>query len=120
MIPLIIQDQFYTIQNLQRSPIPQTGFSVLQTPLLGDRFCAFKLIICPKRASSDQIFAKHNFVQCCRLLSTACYCSYALPGGSNDRREKKKSFSVFPLYAPMDTAHCIDSPIDTFQDFLIA
>ena len=24
MIPLIIQDQFYTIQNLQRSPIPQT------------------------------------------------------------------------------------------------
>ena len=23
MIPLIIQDQFYTIQNLQRSPIPQ-------------------------------------------------------------------------------------------------
>ena len=25
MIPLIIQDQFYTIQNLQRSPIPQTS-----------------------------------------------------------------------------------------------
>ena len=24
MIPLIIQDQFDTIQNLQRSPIPQT------------------------------------------------------------------------------------------------
>ena len=24
MIPLIIKDQFYTIQNLQRSPIPQT------------------------------------------------------------------------------------------------
>ena len=26
MIPLIIQDQFYTIQNLQRSPIPQTSY----------------------------------------------------------------------------------------------
>ena len=25
MIPLIIQDQFHTIQNLQRSPIPQTS-----------------------------------------------------------------------------------------------
>ena len=25
MIPLIIKDQFYTIQNLQRSPIPQTS-----------------------------------------------------------------------------------------------
>ena len=25
MIPLIIQDQFYTIQNRQRSPIPQTS-----------------------------------------------------------------------------------------------
>ena len=25
MIPLIIQDQFYTIQNLQRFPIPQTS-----------------------------------------------------------------------------------------------
>ena len=25
MIPLIIQDQVYTIQNLQRSPIPQTS-----------------------------------------------------------------------------------------------
>ena len=25
MIPLIIHDQFYTIQNLQRSPIPQTS-----------------------------------------------------------------------------------------------
>ena len=25
MISLIIQDQFYTIQNLQRSPIPQTS-----------------------------------------------------------------------------------------------
>ena len=25
MIPLIIQDQFYTIQNLQRPPIPQTS-----------------------------------------------------------------------------------------------
>ena len=25
VIPLIIQDQFYTIQNLQRSPIPQTS-----------------------------------------------------------------------------------------------
>ena len=65
--------------------------------VLGDRFCAFKLIICPKRASSDQIFAKHTFVQCCRLLSTACYCSYALPGGSNDRREKKSFFGFPPL-----------------------
>ena len=25
MIPLTIQDQFYTLQNLQRSPIPQTS-----------------------------------------------------------------------------------------------
>ena len=25
MIPLIIQDQFYTIQNIQRSPITQTS-----------------------------------------------------------------------------------------------
>ena len=25
MIPLIIQDLFYTVQNLQRSPIPQTS-----------------------------------------------------------------------------------------------
>ena len=24
--PLIIHDQFYTIQNLQRSPIPQTSY----------------------------------------------------------------------------------------------
>ena len=65
--------------------------------VLGDRFCAFKLMICPKRASSDQIFAKHTFVQCCRLLSTACYCSYALPGGSNDRREKKNLFRFSPF-----------------------
>ena len=28
MIPLIIQDQFYTIQNLQRYPIPQTSNTV--------------------------------------------------------------------------------------------
>ena len=40
MIPLIIQDQFYTIQNLQRSPISQTSnwsgtFFAYSKPALG-------------------------------------------------------------------------------------
>ena len=35
MIPLIIQDQFYTIQNLQRSPIPQ------KSNWSGTFFCSF-------------------------------------------------------------------------------
>ena len=48
MIPLIIQDQFYTIGNLQRSPIPQTSnwsgtfFAVSYSkPALGDKLSGY-------------------------------------------------------------------------------